>query len=64
MKKSCLIISYGPVPTPQYQKIEGGGMRCWGLALGLQQNGYDVTVAVNQSFPLDISSQDDIALIN
>ncbi|RKV93932.1 MAG: glycosyltransferase family 1 protein [Candidatus Saccharimonas sp.] len=62
--KSCLVISYGPVPTPQYQKIEGGGMRCWGLALGLQQNGYDVTVAINQSFPLDISSQDDIALIN
>ena len=62
--KSCLVISYGPVPTPQYQKIEGGGMRCWGLAQGLQKNGYDVTVAVNQSFPLDVSSQDDISLIN
>lgn len=62
--KSCLIVSYGPVPTPKYQKIEGGGQRCWGLALGLQTNGYDVTVAVNNSFPLDIKETEGIKLIN
>lgn len=54
-KKTCLIISYGPVPTPSYQKIEGGGMRCWGLALGLTAQDYDVTVAINGGFPLDIN---------
>lgn len=63
-KISCLIISYGPVPTPQYQKIEGGGQRCWGLALGMKANGYDVTVAINNSFPLDIDEVEDIKLIN
>lgn len=61
---SCLVISYGPVPTPQYQKIEGGGQRCWGLALGMKARGYDVTIAVNQSFPLDVESADGIRLIN
>lgn len=62
--KTCLVISYGPVPTPQYQKIEGGGMRCWGIANGLKANGYDVTVGVNESFPLDVHTCDDIHLIN
>tara|TARA_Y100000114_G_scaffold39339_1_gene35009 strand:- start:5467 stop:7998 length:2532 start_codon:yes stop_codon:yes gene_type:complete len=64
MSKSCLIVSYGPVPTPKYQKIEGGGQRCWGLALGLKSKGYDVTVAVNSSFPLDVQHVGGIKLIN
>lgn len=62
--KNCLIISYGPVPTPKYQKIEGGGMRCWGLALGMQSKGYDVTVGVNANFPVDVESVRDIHLVN
>ena len=62
--KTCLIISYGPIPTPKYQKIEGGGMRCWGLALGLRSKGYDITIGVNDNFPLDVSSVEDINLIN
>lgn len=62
--KTCLIVSYGPIPTPAYQKIEGGGMRCWGLALGLQSKGYDVTIGVNQSFPLDVEESEGIRLIN
>jgi len=62
--KTCLIVSYGPVPTPRYQKIEGGGQRCWGLALGLKANGYDVTVAINNSFPLDTAENEGIHLIN
>jgi glycosyltransferase involved in cell wall biosynthesis len=62
--KTCLIVSYGPVPTPKYQKIEGGGMRCWGLAQGLHARGYAVTVGVNESFPLDVSVSEDIHLTN
>lgn len=63
-KKSCLVISYGPTPTPKYQKVEGGGMRCWGLAQGLHSRGYEVTVAINENFPVDISICDDIHLTN
>jgi glycosyltransferase involved in cell wall biosynthesis len=63
-KKSCLIVSFGPIPTPKYQKIEGGGMRCWGLALGLKAQGYDVTVGINNNFPLDVHEVDNIHLIN
>ncbi len=62
--KTCLIISFGPVPTPKYQKIEGGGMRCWGLALGMQSKGYNVTVGVNSNFLLDVASINNISLIN
>jgi glycosyltransferase involved in cell wall biosynthesis len=63
-KKSCLIISYGPVPTPEYQTVEGGGMRAWGLAKGLVQHGLSVTVAVNNSFPQSLSEHQDVLLTN
>lgn len=62
--KTCLIVSYGPVPTPEYQKIEGGGMRCWGLALGLKARGFDVSIGINNSFPLKTTSVDGIRLLN
>ncbi|HWT40313.1 MAG TPA: hypothetical protein VN081_03545, partial [Dongiaceae bacterium] len=62
--KTCLVISYGPVPTPEYQTVEGGGMRVWGLAKGLQENGVDATVAINGGFPLSIKEHDGIKLIN
>ena len=62
--KTALLITYGPVPTPQYQKIEGGGMRIWGLANGLKKHGFSVTVAVNNSFPQKHKNQDGISLIN
>lgn len=62
--KTCLVISYGPVPTPQYQTIEGGGMRIWGLAKGLQENGVEVTIGVNDGFPQDTPELDGIKLIN
>lgn len=62
--KSCLILSYGPVPTPDYQTVEGGGMRAWGLAQGLRDNGIDVTVAVNSGFPQNLSIHEDIFLKN
>lgn len=62
--KTCLVISYGPVPTPEYQTIEGGGMRVWGLAKGLQANGIEATVAINGGFPLTLKEHDGIKLIN
>ncbi|HSH55352.1 MAG TPA: glycosyltransferase [Candidatus Limnocylindrales bacterium] len=62
--KSCLVISYGPVPTPEYQTVEGGGMRVWGLAEGLKSHGVDVTVAVNNSFPQKLKAYDGIKLTN
>lgn len=49
--KTCLIISDGPVPTPEHTKVEGGGLRCWGLAQGIAAaGGVDVTVAYNESY--------------
>ena len=64
MQKKCLVISYGPVPTPEFQTIEGGGMRAWGLSKGLVENGIDVTIAINSGFPITINSHDGIKLIN
>lgn len=62
--KSSLVVTYGPVPTPQYQTVEGGGMRAWGLAKGLLANGVDVTVAVNDSFPQESPSHEGVNLVN
>ena len=44
--KRCLIISDGPVPTPEHTKVEGGGLRCWGLAKGILANEADIEVTV------------------
>ena len=63
-QKNILIISYGPVPTPDFQKIEGGGMRCWGLATGLHDNGHSVTVSVFQEFVQSYDSYQGINLHN
>ncbi|MDP1792520.1 MAG: glycosyltransferase [Acidimicrobiales bacterium] len=61
---SVLIVSFGPVPTAQHRTVEGGGMRAWGLALGLRDHGYQVTVGINVAFPLTIAEQDGISLVN
>ena len=44
--KKILILSYGPVPIPGQDKVEGGGLRCWGLATGLRANDANATIAV------------------
>lgn len=62
--KTCLIISYGPVPTPEHQTVEGGGMRAWGLAKGLLANGVEPTVAINSGFPLTLTEHDGVELLN
>jgi len=62
--KSCLVISYGPVPTPQYPVVEGGGLRAWGLAQGLKAHGIDTTVAINAAFPQELSFHQGIKLVN
>lgn len=61
---TCLLITYGPVPTDEYQTVEGGGMRIHGLALGLKANGIDVTVAVYENFPQSIDESEGIKLVN
>src|SRR5258708_665094 len=63
-RKTCLLISIGPVPTPQYKNVEGTGMRTWGLAKGLKSHGVDVTVAINSSFPQEIDHHEGIGLVN
>lgn len=64
MQKRCLVVSYGPVPTPENQIIEGGGMRVWGLAKGLLSHGIETAVAVNSGFPLERTELDGITLLN
>ncbi len=61
---SVLIVSFGPVPTPQHQTVEGGGMRCWGLAQGLRDQRCAVTVGVNVAFPLDVDEVEGVRLVN
>jgi glycosyltransferase involved in cell wall biosynthesis len=60
MKKSCIILSQGPVPTPEHTKVEGGGLRCWGLARGLRLNNsdLDITVAYHDSYKKEQFTQE------
>lgn len=44
-----LVISYGPPPVPGVAAVEGGGLRCWGLARGLVTA--DPTLAVSLAIP-------------
>jgi glycosyltransferase involved in cell wall biosynthesis len=48
--KRFLIISHGPVPTPEHDHVEGGGLRCWGLARGIRANSgnLEITVAYHE----------------
>jgi glycosyltransferase involved in cell wall biosynthesis len=62
--KNILVITYGPVPTPEFQKIEGGGMRCWGIATGLRDNGHNVTVSVFSEFKQNLETHKGINLHN
>jgi len=50
LSKKVLILSDGPVPTPEHKKVEGGGLRCWGLAKGIKANeaNLHVDVAYNE----------------
>ncbi len=60
-----LIISWSPVPTPKYQKIEGSGQRFYGLATGLQKNGIkDITIGIGNIYPLDVDEVSGIKLFN
>ncbi len=62
--KTCLLVSYGPVPTLEYQQVEGGGMRIFGLAEGLLKNGIDVTIAVHENYPQKQKVYQGVKLIN
>lgn len=50
--RSCIVLSQGPVPTPEHNQVEGGGLRCWGLAKGIKENqpSLSVTVAYHNSY--------------
>ena len=54
MGTNCLILSNGPPPTPEHMQVEGGGLRCWGLAQGIKTNSPDieVTLAYNEQYRL------------
>lgn len=43
-----LVVSYGPPPVPGVVAVEGGGLRCWGLARGMvaADPGLAVTLAI------------------
>lgn len=60
-----LIVTWSPIPTPKYQKIEGSGQRAYGLATGLQKNGVsDITIAIGHIYPLDVKQVNGIKLFN
>lgn len=65
-RKRLLIISNGPPPTADQPVVEGGGLRCWGLAWGLRQNDpeLEITVAYHEHYkkPHSPGEQDGIAL--
>jgi glycosyltransferase involved in cell wall biosynthesis len=44
--RNVLVISFGPPPLKHMQAVEGGGLRCWNLAKGMQEAmpNYDVTL--------------------
>jgi glycosyltransferase involved in cell wall biosynthesis len=44
--KRLLIVSHGPVPTPEHVHVEGGGLRCWGLARGIRSHSTDLEITV------------------
>ena len=52
ISKKILILSDGPVPSPEHEKVEGGGLRCWGLARGMKINNdqLDITIAYNENY--------------
>ena len=57
--KKVLIISDGPVPSPEHKKVEGGGLRSWGLAKGLSANNSEteVTTAYHSRFRTEAFTQ-------
>jgi glycosyltransferase involved in cell wall biosynthesis len=46
-QKRLLIISMGPFPTPEHPEVEGGGLRCWGLACGLRGNSPELEITLS-----------------
>lgn len=54
MSSRVLVLSYGPPPYNSNVKVEGGGLRCYGLAKGLHEDGIDVTLAFSSVFIGDI----------
>ena len=45
-----LVLSNSPVPYRPDVVVEGGGLRCWGLARALSSHGHDVVLGVDGAF--------------
>lgn len=46
-----LIVSFGPLPLESKSIVEGGGLRCWGLAQGLTQCSEKHKIEVTIAYP-------------
>lgn len=53
MNHKILIISLGNVPYDANQIVEGGGLRCWGLAKALSESGYLVKLCIPDSYLIE-----------
>lgn len=60
--KKCLVLSVAPVPTDPKKVVEGGGIRAWRLAKGLQAHKVQVEVAIPYNFELDKHEHEGITL--
>lgn len=58
--RTCLVLSDSPVPSPGRTRVEGGGLRSWGLARGLTLNAAGFSVVLAE--PADAGSSDAHAL--
>lgn len=65
-RKKVLVVSYGPPPAPGITAVEGGGLRCWGLARGLTlaDPSLAVTLAVPEWHQVSLpNSQDGVGIV-
>jgi glycosyltransferase involved in cell wall biosynthesis len=64
MKHRILIVSLGNVPYNSDQIVEGGGLRCWGLAKSLSKAGHEVRLCIPNSYlPTQINHEANLVII-
>jgi hypothetical protein len=61
--KKILIISFGPLPITSGSVVEGGGLRCWGLANGFSKLDCDISVAYPSWYGGDIDIYKNINIL-
>ena len=64
--RNILVISFGPPPLKHMQAVEGGGLRCWNLAKGMQEAmpNFNVTLMYPNWYDTDVqpAEYDGVAL--